>query len=838
MSVPFNNFLTGGFTDADAAIAALAEAVFYRDGSVAMTGTFNAGANSLFAVKDAEFQYSTQVIPPAGSLSLYSKNDDHLYVSTSGGVETQLSSGGDVDGPASAVDSNLCSFDGVSGKIIKDSNIAQADVCLGAAVSVAGNVASFQNGTGKLLADSGVASADLVTSSNWTTDSAITLTDTIGTNQLKQSLLTIDTNGNISLSSTNYLSANRGQAENQFVGQFAGDSVIDPGAESNTGIGWSSLETCTTGAFNTCIGARSGRFLTTGSRNLLLGLQAGANYTSTETDNILLESDGVLGESNTIRIGNNVDHSSCFISGIAGVTPAGTTETVIIDIVTGEIGSTPVADGDVVGPASSTDNAIARFDSTSGKLLQNSVITINDSGDFFTSGLSLLVQSGLNTGLGIDNLKSYTTATDCTAIGRGSLENLTTGDRNTCVGTNTGNGNLAGVDNCYFGFDCAPVATSSLNCGFGVDSFINLATGNRNNAFGARSLQDVVSGDDNCGFGHQSGLNLTGSSNIAIGSSAASSLVASSNTIIIGNSGTLGDSNKIRLGNDTDHTTCHISGINGAAVPSGELKFVVVDSNSQLVADELHLPIGYISGMKLVFNSVSVVDVLAGNCRSDDNKSNLSWTTTQTANIAVSGAGGLMTGQVEAANTTYEIYAIGDSSGTNGDNVLLVPEGVTPAQAGYDRFRYLGAVHNDTSSDFLNFYMTGKGSLRNVWYHETFITMRVLNSGSATVWTLMMGATDSVSDFCPSGSGSVVLNVAFEADVILDGYVAFRPNGDTGDFQDCYRVQTGEAQSLGADAYLQIQVPLIEDGTRDVDYIVNNAGLDVNVAVVGYSLEL
>jgi hypothetical protein len=37
-------------------------------------------------------------------------------------------------------------------------------------------------------------------------------------------------------------------------------------------------------------------------------------------------------------------------------------------------------DGDVVGPASATDNAIARYDSTTGKLIQNSTVTINDNG--------------------------------------------------------------------------------------------------------------------------------------------------------------------------------------------------------------------------------------------------------------------------------------------------------------------------------------------------------------------------------------------------------------------------------------------------------------------------
>jgi len=40
----------------------------------------------------------------------------------------------------------------------------------------------------------------------------------------------------------------------------------------------------------------------------------------------------------------------------------------------------PSLGGDVVGPASATDNAIARFDTTTGKLIQNSVVTVSDTG--------------------------------------------------------------------------------------------------------------------------------------------------------------------------------------------------------------------------------------------------------------------------------------------------------------------------------------------------------------------------------------------------------------------------------------------------------------------------
>lgn len=43
--------------------------------------------------------------------------------------------------------------------------------------------------------------------------------------------------------------------------------------------------------------------------------------------------------------------------------------------------SSPSLGGDVVGPASATDNAIARYDTTTGKLIQNSVVTIDDDGN-------------------------------------------------------------------------------------------------------------------------------------------------------------------------------------------------------------------------------------------------------------------------------------------------------------------------------------------------------------------------------------------------------------------------------------------------------------------------
>ena len=54
--------------------------------------------------------------------------------------------------------------------------------------------------------------------------------------------------------------------------------------------------------------------------------------------------------------------------------------------------SSPSLGGDVVGPSSATDNALARFDTTTGKLIQNSVVIVNDAGTM--SGVESLTFDG------------------------------------------------------------------------------------------------------------------------------------------------------------------------------------------------------------------------------------------------------------------------------------------------------------------------------------------------------------------------------------------------------------------------------------------------------------
>jgi hypothetical protein len=85
--------------------------------------------------------------------------------------------------------------------------------------------------------------------------------------------------------------------------------------------------------------------------------------------------------------------------------------------------------GDVVGPASATDNAVARFDTTTGKLLQNSVVTVGDTGavsgvttlSASTSVTTPIVQATNSAGLALRNSAGTTQI----SMGGGGGDNVT-----------------------------------------------------------------------------------------------------------------------------------------------------------------------------------------------------------------------------------------------------------------------------------------------------------------------------------------------------------------------------------------------------------------------------
>ena len=96
--------------------------------------------------------------------------------------------------------------------------------------------------------------------------------------------------------------------------------------------------------------------------------------------------------------------------------------------------------GYVTGPASSTDNAIARFDGTSGKIIDNSVVTIDDTGA--TTGITTLaastsvttptVQASNSAGLSLKNASGTTQM----SVGAGGGDNMSINVSTNLNGTN------------------------------------------------------------------------------------------------------------------------------------------------------------------------------------------------------------------------------------------------------------------------------------------------------------------------------------------------------------------------------------------------------------------
>jgi hypothetical protein len=187
--------------------------------------------------------------------------------------------------------------------------------------------------------------------------------------------------------------------------------------------------------------------------------------------------------------------------------------------------------GDVVGPASATDNAVARFDATTGKLIQNSLVTVSDTGaisapvDASISGLTVGKGGGAgsrNTTTGNGALASNTTGTYLAAFGTNALNKNTTGNANTAFGdyslwqsttasSNTGIGQYALGSN----------TTGADNTGVGAGVFNNNSTGSNNTGVGSGALQANTTASNNTAIGYQAGYaNTTGTGIIAIGSQA------------------------------------------------------------------------------------------------------------------------------------------------------------------------------------------------------------------------------------------------------------------------------------------------------------------------------
>lgn len=242
---------------------------------------------------------------------------------------------GDVVGPGSATDNALARFDGTTGKVIQNSVVIVTD---GGNVSGLGTVSA-----GAITSSSLTASRALVSDGSKVIVSATTTATEIG-----------------------FVNGVTSAIQTQIDGKQPLDATLTALAAYNT----NGLLTQT--AADTFVG-----------RQVSVTVNTGLSVTN---------GNGVSGNPTLAGVGFSGDGGSGGTQGMVPAPAAG-------DAAAGKFLSadgaweTPAGSGDVVGPGSSTDNAIARFDSTTGQLIQNSVVIVDDSGN--TSGLGTVASGAI-----------------------------------------------------------------------------------------------------------------------------------------------------------------------------------------------------------------------------------------------------------------------------------------------------------------------------------------------------------------------------------------------------------------------------------------------------------
>ncbi len=186
-----------------------------------------------------------------------------------------------------------------------------------------------------------------------------------------------------------------------------------------------------------------------------------------------------------------------------------------------------------------------------------------------------------NTGIGVSALQTNSTGAYNVGVGTAALQANTTGSNNTGVGSAALGNNTGGAYNSAFGYDA--LALNTLGNGNTALGYTALFDNNAsyNTAVGIAALSGNTMGGNNTGVGYFALSSVTtGGGNIGIGSGAGQNVAGSgSYTIEIGNSGTVTDSNVIRIGTPGEQISTFIAGINNATITGSA---VLVNPNGQL----------------------------------------------------------------------------------------------------------------------------------------------------------------------------------------------------------------------------------------------------------------
>lgn len=170
----------------------------------------------------------------------------------------------------------------------------------------------------------------------------------------------------------------------------------------------------------------------------------------------------------------------------------------------------------------STDNALVRFDGTTGAV-QNSSVIVDDNGNLTIASGALRGSHGggnvvSNTAVGDSALPNNTTGYSNTAVGVNALYSNTTGNQNTASGGYALYNNTTGTSNTANGLNALYKNTTGYNnTASGLNALQNNTTGNQNTASGVYALNSNTTFSNVSGFGYNS--QVTGSNQVQLGDS-------------------------------------------------------------------------------------------------------------------------------------------------------------------------------------------------------------------------------------------------------------------------------------------------------------------------------
>lgn len=232
----------------------------------------------------------------------------------------------------------------------------------------------------------------------------------------------------------------------------------------------------------------------------------------------------------------------------------------------------------------------------------------------------------------------------------------------------------------------------------------------------------------------------------------------------------------------------------------------------------------FIDRLSMVFNTVAIVDIAPGNCRDSADSFNIINAGTLSPDLSVSGVNGLDTG-VEAVSTWYAVHIIADTTGTNPVAGLFSLSSAAPTlPVGYDVFRRVGWVRNNSAGNIIKFFQGGVDNNRTIIYDSDLSTLQILVNGSAITWTAISAAT-----LMPPTSTAFLAGVYMAMDN-WNEVVEFRVTGSTISASSFRATGVRNNNStFGANGF-----ELFTNNSQQVDYKVSVVNDFATVAVRGY----